>query len=243
MTFTQNKVKYLGVVFLDIDGVLLPTKALTGDEVMSTLRDPDAALDMLVARSSKLAVGTLKAWCDNNRVRCVLISSWRRTFALPFIQHYMRGLGLYPTYFHVDWDAPLRSFRNSHKCEDMWEWLSDHANTKLYTVIDDHDLNPEAFHHSCRQVQVQDPTMGLTPSDLDGVTIFGLKTRRCHLRMWNENKGRVPHARERRTTLEARKRRTPLVTSPQAELGHSEPVRSSAEAGAPAPAPEPSERS
>lgn len=188
MSYMINKVKYDGILFLDIDGVLLPDKVLSADEVFSSIRDPDGALDMLVARSSKLAVGTVKAWCDSNAARCVLISSWRHTFSQPFIERYLTGLALFPAYFHLDWCAPIRGFSSS-KGEDMWEWLSAHANIKHYTVVDDHDLLLERYKHTCRQIFVRDPTLGLTPGDVKDLTLKGLKTRK-HYRKWSERAGK-----------------------------------------------------
>ena len=86
--------KKSGVVFLDIDGVILPHGALKEHEVLPVLKNPYPYLGLLISGHSKEAVIVLTDWLNNNGGKCVLISTWRRHFPHDFIIDFLRGIGL-----------------------------------------------------------------------------------------------------------------------------------------------------
>lgn len=123
------------IVFLDIDGVILPVGALKEVDVPDLFKDPFPHLDLMASRVSQEAVAKVRELCEETGAKLVLISSWRRFFPREFNRAFLKKIGLMDL-FHKDWSAGLKF--SSEKMHDVGFWLDDHKRVgDNYIVIDD----------------------------------------------------------------------------------------------------------
>ncbi len=129
------------IIFLDIDGVVLPVGACNDTEIEAIIRDPHRHLDLLATRISAPAVKHLRTLATEIDAKFVLISTWRGIFPTEFIRAFLERVGLFD-FFHEDWEAPMRGMPpRPNKGRDIGEWLGDHRIAQRdCIVIDDDDL-------------------------------------------------------------------------------------------------------
>ena len=165
------------IIFLDIDGVVLPVGTLQQTEVRELIRNPD--MFVMAANVPKHIPVHLNALAHKTGASFVLISSWRHLFSSENLQHFLERLGLFEQ-FHTDWMAPMRLQDRSAKVRDMGEWVGNvGARQRDCIVIDDDDeldlsqLLPDVRHLKT----ISD--VGFSRDDLDrGLKMLGLKDRR-----------------------------------------------------------------
>jgi len=130
MVTTEN------IVFVDIDGVLLPLKDCRAPENAALLRSrPEGFMGQL--RFSAEAVRLLVRLADLAEARLVLSSNWRRSWG-PDSDALMAKLvseGLRQDLWHEDWFAPLFGLE-PRKFDEIADWLDDHPSSKAL-IIDD----------------------------------------------------------------------------------------------------------
>lgn len=130
MVTTEN------IVFVDIDGVLLPLKDCRAPENAALLRSrPEGFMGQL--RFSAEAVRLLVRLADLAEARLVLSSNWRRSWG-PDSDTLMAKLvseGLRQDLWHEDWFAPLFGLE-PRKFDEIADWLDDHPSSKAL-IIDD----------------------------------------------------------------------------------------------------------
>lgn len=145
------------VLFLDVDGVLLPIGACTDLEVGLVRSSPLAHLDLVAYRVSKEAIEAVQYMCKGG-AKIVLISSWRYAFTVNFIHEFLTRIGLNEL-LHEDWFAGFKP--TSGKRDDIGFWLDDHPDVTRWLAIDDQDLGLDRH----RQV-IPKGNVGLTHDDL-----------------------------------------------------------------------------
>lgn len=123
------------ILFLDIDGVLLPIGACTDLEVGLVRNSPMAHVDLVASRVSKEAIEAVKYMCEAG-AKIVLISSWRYAFTANFILEFLARIGLNEL-LHDDWFARYR-ISDYSKRHDITCWLEDHPDVE-WIAIDDED--------------------------------------------------------------------------------------------------------
>lgn len=131
------------VIFLDIDGVLLPFGSYNW-ALEKVFANPYNYLDRLAARSKH--VENVRALCQEKNAKLVLISTWRYLFPEQFLQDYMTRLGLWDL-FHRDWIAVNPNKNYSGKNPDIQLWLRRNPDTATWWIIDDedHDIPAERW--------------------------------------------------------------------------------------------------
>ena len=129
------------IIFLDIDGVVLPVGACNDSEIETIIREPFQHLDTLATRASAGAIECLRKLATENGAKFVLISTWRGIFPSDFVQSFLDRVGLFDL-FHEDWEAPMRGMPpRPNKGRDIGEWIGDHRVAQRdCIVIDDDDL-------------------------------------------------------------------------------------------------------
>jgi hypothetical protein len=111
------------VIFLDIDGPMIPYRAmfLPGQTKVMTVFDP-------------VAVSLLNALCDQNGYKIVLHSSWIRIMGGQFTKEHCITQGIKAEHFHSD------AFCNEDinwRYTRVAEWLSRHPEVEKYVMLDD----------------------------------------------------------------------------------------------------------
>ena len=131
------------IIFLDIDGVILPVGAYKHLFVDDIIRSPykyDVKLAKITKKYSRVA--NLKKLALDYDAKFVLISTWRNLFPDEFLVRYLTLIGLdTQDYFHEDWVARKKNKMNIHypKNQDIQYWLWEHEFTGDWWIIDDED--------------------------------------------------------------------------------------------------------
>jgi hypothetical protein len=127
------------IVFLDLDGVVVPFGSYSDVDLGLVLSTPHAHVDLMVSKTPKMPVRQLSELAAEAEARFVLISSWRKAFPSSFNKAYLEGIGLFDL-FHEAWEAEWKL--SSHKGHDIGLWLADHKHVRLSDclVLDDDDL-------------------------------------------------------------------------------------------------------
>lgn len=123
------------ILFLDFDGVMIPTRAywLEGQTRPVTKFDP-------------CAVSLLNKVCEENDLKIVLVTSWRRTVLgqIPEdLKKHCINNGIKEEFIHEDYQCPWKF--TSSKYNDVNFWLENHPEVKDYIIVDD-DLDDEYGH-------------------------------------------------------------------------------------------------
>lgn len=115
------------IIFLDIDGPLIPGRAL----YMPT----QAKGGMSVMVFDPCAVGWLNHICQHKGWRIVIHSSWLKYFGERETYQHCLAQGLKAQYFHKDaWCSGEINWRYTR----VSKWLSDHSNeVTKYVILDD----------------------------------------------------------------------------------------------------------
>lgn len=130
MVTTEN------IVFVDIDGVLLPLKDCRAPDNAELLRSRPVGF-MGQLRFSAEAIRLLVRLADLAEARLVLSSNWRRSWG-PDSDALMAKLvseGLRQDLWHENWFAPLFGLE-PRKFDEIADWLDDHPSSKAL-IIDD----------------------------------------------------------------------------------------------------------
>jgi len=127
------------IIFVDIDGVILPLGGMSGVELRDMIREPYDYIEDATKRVPAHTVANLLNLANHVDAQFVLISSWRGLFSREFLQSFLQNIGMFFA-FHKDWEAPMRGFPpRPWKARDIGEWLGDHPGCTA-VVIDDEDL-------------------------------------------------------------------------------------------------------
>jgi hypothetical protein len=135
----------MSIVFLDIDGVLLPFGAYNWD-LDKVLRRPYNYLERLVKRTDKEALNGLRQLLWDRQAKFVLISTWRYLFDDKFLLDYLSGIGFTEEFFHPDWVARHPHNNYADKGPDISIWLMKHPEVKDWLVVDDMDCKVPEGH-------------------------------------------------------------------------------------------------
>lgn len=150
------------IIFLDIDGVILPVGAMRDADVTEIFKDPWAWLDRLVAATPPDGVLHVKQLLAHHDGKLVVHSSWRRFFPLDFTRAYLERVGLGEHLHADDWYCSMRF--SSHKAHDIGMWLDEHPEVKSVIVIDDDDV---LCDHKLKATVIKPiPSLGLTADDI-----------------------------------------------------------------------------
>lgn len=170
----------MSVIFLDIDGVMLPGRAyalpenLRRQKLLGTPGHTGELLDCLPVDFDPVAVALVGRLADVAGARLVLHSDWRRHYDKDVLHGHLLRQGLGAGIFHADWwlDAPF----GQRKREAISAWLDAHVPEPLWCALDDDAIFRPAKDLSCaktrrrlkafakRHVQV-DGEVGITLAD------------------------------------------------------------------------------
>jgi len=117
----------LKVIFVDINGVLLPSRAwaLPQNRVLaSARRSPHSAWDAAKGVVFEpIAVALLNRLCRKAGASVVVHSNWRRNVGFGETRAKLIGQGVEEVHFHAQWACPRRF--TSQKFQDISSWLAD----------------------------------------------------------------------------------------------------------------------
>lgn len=155
------------VVFLDIDGPMIPTRAsfLPDQPIVMTKFDP-------------CAVGMLNSLLDRSGAKLVISSTWSK-LGLSACQKALCDNGLPASALHKDWKT-IKRISSSRTQEIVW-WLEDHQSVE-YVILDDERLSSLTFPgfvqcdtyegFSFRNYLESLQTFGLTDSKEDELLVY-----------------------------------------------------------------------
>lgn len=164
------------IIFLDIDGVILPGRALYMPGQVYT---PDGA----PLRFDPSSVGLVNKLCEDLPARIVVHSNWRRNYhgwagstlcEQESLIAYMISQGLRGEYFHEDWQCPMKM--SSSRWYDISMWMDDHPEVKDedIVILEDEEM-PSTYGQWGRMVVRTDFDEGLTVEQFMGIRQrFGL---------------------------------------------------------------------
>ena len=125
------------VLFLDIDGVLLPFGSYNWD-LHKVFSKPYNYLDRMVKRT--VGVEEIKRFCEEKDCKIVLISTWRYLFEERFLFEYIRSLGLAEYLYQTHWIAKDDTTSYRPKNYDINRWLTWQGPAAgNWWIIDDED--------------------------------------------------------------------------------------------------------
>ena len=132
------------IVFIDIDGPLLPNRMWASRDNISLLEEK------VIDRSPHLrfdsgCVGLVMRLCRLANARLVFASNWRRTWTHG--QHALRAKltneGLEDDLWHDDWALPVLSGAKGDKAHEIAHWLNAHVVESAVLIDDDPIETPE----------------------------------------------------------------------------------------------------
>lgn len=129
------------ILFLDIDGVLLPGRAY----YMASQTDPE------VSRFDPCVVGMINRLCVELDARVVVHSNWRRTYEGSLRQHFIaEGIG--PHHLHEHVLCPMKF--SSTRWHDICAWLEMHpeVSPEDFFILEDEEC-PPGWQHADRVVR------------------------------------------------------------------------------------------
>lgn len=118
------------IVFLDIDGVLLPRKAWALPANVAHMQALEADPKHSVGKAAlgtafdPSAVALVNRLCSTTGARLVVHSNWRRNVGLAETRAKLIAEGIDGSLFHEDWACGFR--RTSEKHHEIGWWLDDH---------------------------------------------------------------------------------------------------------------------
>lgn len=120
------------IVFLDIDGVLLSTRAWlmpANWALQERARIEKHATRELVTQAvfDPGAVALINRLCARTGAKIVVHSNWRRNIGLDATRAKLIEQGLYPAHLHEAWSCGFRL--SSEKAHDIFAWMSEHRLT------------------------------------------------------------------------------------------------------------------
>lgn len=117
------------VIFLDIDGPMIPVRAmyLPQQTLVASVFDP-------------CAVALLNRLLLFSEAKLVISSTWRHKGKDPCVQVLEKN-GINPAVLHEHWDTPRKM--SSTRTEEIRMWLDRHPEVKHYVAIDDEQLDFE----------------------------------------------------------------------------------------------------
>lgn len=115
------------VIFLDIDGPMIPVRAYW----LPTQTKPHVSV------FDPVAVSLLNKLIEASGAKIVMSSSWRKQ-GYDVVVELLSKNGVDPKHLHEDWDTPWK-FSSQRIHEIKW-WLDDHSEVTHYVAIDDESL-------------------------------------------------------------------------------------------------------
>ena len=152
------------IIFVDIDGVLLPLNECRIWKNAALLRSRSTGF-MQHLRFNAEAVRLLVCLADLAEAKLVLSSNWRRSWG-PDSDALMDKLvseGLRRDLWHEDWFVPLFGLE-PRKFDELADWLDDHPPCKALIIDDEEYRGPPLVAGSAAVLQIDEKT-GYTPAD------------------------------------------------------------------------------
>lgn len=174
------------IIFLDIDGVILPTRAYSLPENIAEVK---AVGSMSFARPDRVALhpdaiaALIQVRDRHPDARLVLCTSWRHSVGVAETISCVARHGVDPAFWHEDpacpWVIPteeaaaLGATTASSKAADILAWLDKHrTSVTAWVVLDDDAELAQALRNSPMSgfVLPIDPVRGLTETDLSAIS-------------------------------------------------------------------------
>ncbi|MBB3175472.1 hypothetical protein FHR90_003328 [Endobacter medicaginis] len=130
------------IVFLDIDGVLLPTACWSlksAIDAWQRLRwcTDESERELIYTNDvqfSAVAIALMNQLCTRCRAQIVLVTSWRWHHSQEYIRRILSSHGVAEEHWHADYACVDTG---GGKRADVDEWLSRHAEVTAWVVVDD----------------------------------------------------------------------------------------------------------
>lgn len=112
------------VIFLDIDGVMIPGRAYA---LRTQTRRPPPF--------DPIAVGMVRQLCQEAGAQIVISSTWRKRRTRDEMRDVLRQNGLGEVTLHEDWGTPVLD--SQPRGQQIAAWLRNHPTVERYAALDD----------------------------------------------------------------------------------------------------------
>jgi hypothetical protein len=130
------------ILFLDIDGCIIPSTRATRPAVVAFLRSQTPeTLKAVLACASYQAVSSVFDIATRCGAQICIVSKWRQHVDKSYLEAFLRSLGLH-SLLHPDWLLPI----GKSKIDDVKGWIAAHPEIVDSIVIDDQigDVRPKS---------------------------------------------------------------------------------------------------
>lgn len=131
------------LIFLDLDGVIIPSRAMVLPENLPVIAMNKApASNEPPRRADPVAIALIDRLCVVTGARVVLMTNWIRRLGAMAARDFLLANGFPAEHFHEDWYTPIRF--TSTKPTNISLWFQDHPdhneNEPVWIAIDDEPL-------------------------------------------------------------------------------------------------------
>lgn len=136
----------MNIIFLDIDGVLLPARARVLPENLRRIGSFVDSVSKNLPRSERypvdfdpVAVALVNRLCELSDAKIVVHSDWRRVSKRNWLHSHLIAQGILPDHLHEHWFAIMEGLHSS-KADDIGLWIAKHKPDR-FVIIDDDRLS------------------------------------------------------------------------------------------------------
>jgi len=180
------------IVFLDIDGVLLPARARVLPENLRRLGSIVASVSANLPRRERypidfdaVAVALVNRLCELSDARIVIHSDWRLVSERDWLHQHMIAQGILADHLHEHWFALMEGLSSS-KADDIGLWIARHKPSP-FVIIDDDRLGHSPFEPLADRLVEVDGIEGFLLRDYGkALDLFG--TEDAELLSWHRER-------------------------------------------------------
>ena len=149
------------IIFLDIDGPMIPDRANLMDDHLK-IQHPIFHDLNCQAGFDPIAVGMINRLCTERDYKVVLHSSWIRIMGGQFTKAHCISQGIKQEHFHEDsWCNENENWRYNR----VAQWLAEHPEVTKYMIIDDTDYEEDRLGETSHPSELSKHILLVTSED------------------------------------------------------------------------------